>query len=297
MSKRKGSKFLLNPRYSSEWDIFLILKELYMSTFKWEGLPPSVNTRFLEEQLFENGFALLVYDDELEEVFGLGGTLVGLDMYREPKYLRAIAPSGYNNTVKNNLDGVVIYDNNRKQSPIPRLQWYARRIYNLERTIDVNVQAQKTPFMIVTDSESKKFSLNQIMTQIDEFEPFIMVDKTLMTDDTIKVIKTDAPFVADKLEELKRKLWNEVLSFIGIENNFSEKSERLTKNEVLVSNGLSIANKNSRLLARHRGLERYNQVFGESYGHAKVEIVNVMYTGLEGGGEDGEIYDRVETDS
>lgn len=267
MSKNKSS-CLLDGRCSSWQDIFIILKELYMTTFKWINMPMEVNTRYLELKLFENDNVTFFKDEDLATEFADGfvalhGAIGGnFDVYFEPTRITAIGGGGYNKSdLFNHKNAVIIYDNSMRVPPILRIEQYAKRIYNLERTIDVNVQAQKTPYLLLAKDEKVLLTIKHIQAQIDEFEPFIIADKNLEIENTVKVLRTEAPFVSDKLDEIKRRLWNEALSYIGIENNSSEKNERLTPNEILVSNGLAIANKNSRLLARQRAIYEINIMF------------------------------------
>jgi hypothetical protein len=265
-----------------------------MTTFKWENMPSSIDTDYLEKTLLENGNVIFFNDEDIG-LLALRGNLIGLNVYDKPIELTAIANNGYSKKVVNNVNGVVMYNNTTKTSPKSRLIQYAKRIYNLEKTIDVNVQVQKTPFAVVVKDEKTRMSVNNFMQQIDQYKPFVIVDKNFDVENALKIIPLDAPFVSDKLEELKRKLWNEALSFIGIENNFSEKNERLTSDEVLVSNGLAIANKNARKLARERALAQINEMFKTDI---KLTVNNIMITETpnlfdEGGVENGEIHNNI----
>lgn len=241
-------------------EIFIQFKELYISAFKWENLPSTVNERFLELSLFDTG-KVIFFRDELIGELALKGNLNGkLDVYGEPISLRVYGTNGYQKVVTNHKDAVIIYNNYSRTSPYQRLINFSQRIYNIERTIDINVHSQRTPILIKS-SKKQELTLKNIYQDYDQYEPVIIVDEALDTGN-LSVLKTDAPFVTDKLEEEKRKLWNEALSYIGIENNFSEKNERLTRGEVLVSNGLAIANKQSKINARQKAVEEINKVFG-----------------------------------
>lgn len=292
MGKNKSSKNLLSCGFQSWEDIYIILKELYMTTFKWVNMPLEINTRYLELKLFETDNVVFFKDEDLVTEFSEGfvtlhGTIAGeLDVYFEPTHVNVIGGNGYSNSFTNHKDCVVIWNNNTRIPPMTRIEQYARRIYNLERTIDVNVQAQKTPIGVRTKNKNLELSVKHLMSQIDSFEPFVFTDENLDIDDSIKVIDTKAPFVADKLDEIKRRLWNEALSYIGIENNSSEKNERLTPNEILVSNGLAIANKNSRLLARQKAIKEINVMFGLDIG-IEVNNIGLLENELLGGEIDG----------
>jgi hypothetical protein len=268
----------INDNCVGTWvEIFNIFKELFIASFRWEGLPESINQRFLELALFENGRAVFFKDDILGHL-GLKVANAGeLNVYSEPSRIRAFGGNGnYQKELTNDKDSVIIYNNFVRDTPHTRIMTFAKRIYNIERTIDINIHAQRTPFLIKT-SKKQEFTVRNLYQKYNEFEPLIVVDDD-MDMSKLGVIQTNAPFIADKLEEQKRKLWNECLSYIGIENNFSEKNERLTQNEVMISNGLAIACRNSKLQSRQKAVEKINKMFGLQI---EVDINNLSILEIE----------------
>lgn len=249
-------------KFTSYWQIYNILKELYITSFKWSNLPPSINPRFLELCLFDNGKVAFFYEDTLEEFHTLRCSNEGvLDIYGEPQNIRITGNNGaFQTTRRNNKNAVIIYNNFLRDTPHHRILDYSKRIYRMERTIDVNIHAQRTPLLFQT-SKKLELTIKNILKKYDEYEPLIVVDENLDLNNAVKVLKTESPFIADKLEEQKRRLWNECLSFIGIENNSAEKNERLVKNEVLISNGLAIASRNSRQQARETAITKIKEIF------------------------------------
>ena len=257
------------------YDVYANLKELYMSSFTWEGVPPSVNVRFLELNLMQGNYMGYFYDDVMKEYLVLPTTQNGkLDVYYEPTKVRAYGANGYQYLGVNHKDVVLIYNNNLRNSPLRRLKDYAWRIWNIERTIDINVHAQKTPIILKT-SRQLELTLRNILSQYENFEPNIVIDKNLEIEEALTAIKVDVPYMGGDLFELKKKVWNEALSYIGIENNSSEKRERLVEAELLVSNGLAIANRTARLSAREKACEEINRLF-----YAGKEVVTVKANNL-----------------
>ena len=244
----------------NDWKIiFQEFKSLYMSSFNWINVPDTINTRYLELQLFETGRVVFFNDEDLG-VLALQGTQVGgLDVYYEPVQVHVIGGNGYSNTLKNKSECIIVWDNSSRTIPKSKLIRLAQRIADIEKTIDINVYGQRTP-LIVKTSKKQELTVKNLLTDYDNFRPVVVVDDDF-GNEKIKAIRTDTPYVVDKLEEEKRKLWNEALSFIGIENNFSEKSERLTQNEVLVSNGLAIAKRTDRRKCREDSLIKINELF------------------------------------
>ncbi len=235
------------------------LVELAITRFKWRNLPDSVDERFLELALFSNGYALF-FNDEVLGYLALQCTIgSALNVYRIPKMRMAYAANGYSNQL-NETNSVIIYNNYIHQPSLLDVEIFARRLYNLDRAIDINANAQKTPVLISCD-ETRVLTLENAYKKYDGNEPVIYSDKSI-TPDTLRVLKTDAPYVADKLYQLKVNLWNEALSYLGIVNVNFEKRERLISDEVNSSQGSTYAMRYSGLTARQQAAEQINRMFG-----------------------------------
>lgn len=244
-------------------DWYYIFKELFLAAFTYDNLPPEINSRYLEMVLFETGMAAFFRDDVMEKHIVTRCVPNGrLNVYDEPTGIDCIGGGGglYRKHRKNGVDSVVIFNSFTRYNPSARLESYAKRIAEIENTIDININAQKTPY-ILSGSRKNQTTLKTILNQIGSYQPAIIVDESI-GDDAIKVFTTTAPYVVDKLEEQKRKLYNEALSYIGIDNNASEKSERLLVDEIMVSNGFAIANRNARLQMRKAAVSKINALFG-----------------------------------
>lgn len=235
------------------------LKELALNVFEWKNLPPTVDERFLELTLYDYGFCLYFDDDiigNLALTCAIGGKL---DVYRIPTYRRAYAQNGYHKQLSSK-NSVLIFNNYLHTPTALTIELYAKRLYEIERSIDVNVKAQKTPTLILS-SEQQRLTMQNLYMQYDGNEPFIFGDKN-MDIEGVKALKTDAPFVADKLQILKHQIWNEALTFCGIENSNSDKKERLVSDEVGGNYGNIEAQRNVMLNARRQAVEKINRMFG-----------------------------------
>jgi len=240
-------------------DYYNRLKELALNVFEWENLPDSVDERFLELVLFEYGYCAY-FNDELLGDLALTCTIGGqLDVYRVPTQRRAYATNGYNKQLTNK-DSVLIYNNYLRTPTDMTIRLFARRLYEIERSIDVNVKSQKTP-VLITSSEQQRLTMKNYYMQYDGNEPFIFGDKH-MDFEGMQVFKTDAPFVADKLQILKHQIWNEALTFCGIENSNQDKKERMVSDEVGGNYGNIEAQRNVMLNARRQAAEKINRMFG-----------------------------------
>lgn len=235
------------------------LVELAISMFEWKNLPDTVDPRFLELTLFTDGQAVFFKDEELGYLALQNAMNGDFDVYRIPVNRRAFAVNGYQRKLTNK-DSVIVYNNYLHTNSQLDADMFARRLYNLDRAIDVNANAQKTPVLIKCSQEERLTLLN-IYKQWDGNEPLIMGDKGLNTN-AMTVFKTDAPYVCDKLYQLKTQIWNEALTYMGISNINVQKKERLITDEVTRNQGGTIASRYSRLNARRDACKKINAMFG-----------------------------------
>lgn len=259
---RKGRKaqseaFLQNQRTYLQY--VNRLTELSISMFDWKNLPDTIDARFLELALFNDGMAVF-FKDEVMGYLGLQVTTGGkLNVYRIPITRTAFAQNGY----QMNLDpsnSVIIFNNMLHTNSILDVQEMSKRLYEIQRTIDVNVIQQKTP-KIITCTENQRLVMKNLYAQYMGNEPFIFGDKNLDLSG-IKTLDTTSPYVADKLYELKTQYWNEALTYLGISNVNTIKKERMITDEVQRNLGGTIASRYSRLFMRQQACEQINKMFG-----------------------------------
>lgn len=236
------------------------LTELAISMFEWKNLPDTVDARYLELHLFETG-CMVYFKDEVIGDLCLDCIAQGrLDVYGNPLLRRAY--SGYNNYQKllkyNN--SVIIWNNYLHGNSILDVEMFARRLYNIDRIIDVNANAQKTP-VLLQGTEKQRLTLLNLYKEYDGNAPFIFGDKNLDIN-SLKAFSTNAPYVCDKLYQLKTQIWNEALTYLGISNINIQKKERLITDEVTRNQGGTIASRYSRLESRRQAVEKINDMFG-----------------------------------
>lgn len=236
------------------------LTELAISMFEWKNLPNTVDARYLELHLFETGCMVYFKDDVIGDLC-LDCIVNGrLDVYGNPLLRRAY--SGYNNYQKllSYKDSVIIWNNYLHSNSILDVEMFARRLYNIDRIIDINANAQKTP-VLVLGNEKQRLTLLNLYKEYDGNAPFIFGDKNLDIN-ALKALSTNAPYVCDKLYQLKTQIWNEALTYLGISNINIQKKERLITDEVTRNQGGTIASRYSRLETRRQAVEKINEMFG-----------------------------------
>lgn len=245
------------------------LLDLGMSVFEWKNLPMGVDPRMLEMWLLQNGFCVFFYDEDLKystydeapEGYAVLQCMIAghWDMYNYPIERRAYAVNGLNVEL-DETNSVLIFNDYLRVPIFPTLQLYAQRLAEIDRTIDVNVMAQKTPKIIRCD-EKQRVTFENLAMEIQGNVYYIMSDKNVDLKD-IDVLDTSSPYVANELQVLKHQYWNEALTFLGVENVTTEKKERLVSDEVLSNMGDVEAQRFTRLNARKLACKQINELFG-----------------------------------
>lgn len=288
MAKRKTYfDTSLNGNMESYYYYIDRLTELSISMFEWINLPDTVDERFMEMTLFQNGSAIFFEDDALGKLVLPVSINGGFNVYRIPINRRAYSVNGYQNSDLTIKNSVIIYNNMIRTNAVRAVRMYARRLWDLDRSIDVNARAQKTP-VLIQGSEQQRLSLLNAYKEMDGNAPAIMADKDIdLRNNAITCISTQAPYVADRLYQLKTQIWNEALTYLGISNLNIQKKERLVADEVVRNMGGTIASRYSRLESRRKACEEINRMFGteievnyrEDYREADDEMMFAMDTG------------------
>lgn len=235
------------------------LTELSISMFEWKNLPDTIDPRFMELALFSMGMAVF-FKDEVLGYLCLRTTISGqFNVYRIPIKRRAFADNGYNRELTID-DSVIIYNNMLHTNSMLDVKLFAGKLADLDRTIQVNARTQKTPVLIRCD-ENQRLTMVNVYKDYDGNAPVIFGDKGL-NPSAFTVLKTDAPYTADKLYTLKTQIWNEALTYLGISNINSVKKERMITDEVTRNQGGVVASRYSRLESRRQACEQINRMFG-----------------------------------
>ena len=265
------------------------LTELSISMFEWVNLPDTVDERFMEMTLFQNGSAVFFEDDVLGKLVLPVAINGGFNVYKIPLRRRAYSVNGYQNSDLDINNSVIIYNNMIRTNSVRAVKMFARRLWDLDCSIDVNARAQKTP-VLLQGSEQQRLTLLNAYKEMDGNSPVIMADKDIdLRNGPITCVNTEAPYVADKLYQLKTQIWNEALTYLGISNLNIQKKERLVADEVVRNLGGTIASRYSRLESRRYAAEQINKMFGteievnyrEDYREADDEV---MFAGSSGDG-------------
>lgn len=263
---RKKTQFedSLNANMASYHGIYYDFVNMALGCFEWKNMPTSVRIGYMETKLARAGKVVFFKDEAMGFLCLPLVPLGNLDVYGNIAKRQAVAINGYTSPELDDSNSVIIYNNRVHLGILDRLEIYARRIYEIDRTIDVNVKAQKTPIMIES-TEEQRLSVLQLYQKYDGNQPFIFGKKGLLPE-SLRVLKTDAPYLADKLYSLREKYYNEALQLIGIPNLNEFKKERTITSEASQAQGGTVANRLSRLSERQDAVQRIVELWPELEG-------------------------------
>lgn len=245
------------------------MKKICLSMFEWVNLPSSMDSRFLEKTLFYEGQASLLYDEKYGYINTKCADGGYLNIYELPTKLHCYSMQysadrnvyeGFKEENPNN-QCVLVMNNWERIPTVNTIELFAYRLYLAQRSCDVNVMATRTPVLIL-GTEKQKLTMENLYNKYDGNQPFIFGDKDIISNDMLKAISTQAPYVTDKLSEYKKEIWNEFLSFIGVNNIDVEKKERLITGESSANNEVINLNLQSYLAPRKEACKKFNELFG-----------------------------------
>lgn len=238
------------------------LRLIATSLFTWDKLDDYAGTgasRFLEQSLYDQGRACFLEDKTLGFLALKVNPSDKLNIYNLPTRVNAWS-IGYNKDY--DFEDVVYIMNNELQLPTSdTIQLFAYRLYETERTIDTNLIAQKTPVLIEGDTKTI-LTLKNVYMQYSGNTPFIFGNKQFDISNKLNVLKTDAPYLIDKLEIHKHEIWNEALTYLGIDNANTDKKERLITDEVESNNELINYYLNCFYKTRKKACDEINNKYG-----------------------------------
>lgn len=243
-------------------------KKLCLSMFEWVDLPKGMDSRFLEEVLYYNGLATLLYTEKYGYINTASTPSGNLNIYGLPTSINCFSYgfseirklyTGLANEEARKTNCILVLNCQDRESTFSSMELFAYRMYKAERSADININATKSPIVILAD-EKTKLSMINAYAKYDGNEPVIVGKKGQFNLDDINSIDTKAEFIADKLQDYKKGIWNELLTFLGI-NNLNEKKERMVTEETNQNNEVINLNLQSFLIPRKEACNQFNELF------------------------------------
>lgn len=229
------------------------------NVFQFEGLPDFIDVSYLNKVLLRQG-AIAFFKDDVMGILALPFTNLGtLDVYGRPTKIQVHGANGYLNNLTSD-EFIIMYDNNGRYPLILDIKQDAERMANVTRTMDINVQQQKTPRFWKTNEDRKK-TIEDLANEVDGLVEKVITYEDINVDDTTLVL-SPAPYVTDKLSDYKDKVWAEFLTHIGISNLQLTKKERHITDEINAMQGGTIASRFSRYEPRVDAINKINEKWG-----------------------------------
>lgn len=234
------------------------LINLALSQFEWHGLPETCNRLFMEKSLLFNGKACFIKPKDTKFWLSTDWILKGpLDVYGWPMNIRGVGYGKYNNIEGDEWE--VFYDNMTLTSLLPKIDMYAKLLWECHNTYRSNLQQQITPYVVLT-SKNESLSVKNMFNRIFGFQPVVEVKNTF-DPSTIQTIDTRVDFKGKELLENLKVLWAEALSMLGITGETSKK-ERLISDEIVLNRQEDVISLNSRLSNRIEICNKMNNKYG-----------------------------------
>ena len=234
---------------------------LAKNVFEFKNLPESVDVAYMNHKLLLNGAVAFFKDEITDDLLCLpfsSETMVP-DIYGRPQKINVLGENGYNRWLDRD-QFVIMYDNNSMLPIYLDIIQYSQRIALCVRTQDVNIKQQRTPRLWKVPQD-KEQSIKNAIDDIDAFADQVATYDTTKLED-VEAVLAPAPFVADKIDEHLKLLWAEFFRLIGVANLQEQKKERVIRDEMLVSQGGTIASRYARFEPRKRAIEKINKLFG-----------------------------------
>lgn len=241
------------------------LELLVKSSFEWLGLSNGMTTRYIEQSLYDNGLVVFWVDKQLGFLRCSKATAVGLNEYGDPIGFRPISENGNVYEMLKSDECVACYNNYFRKGSIADVRFFAKKLENLERTVNMNLEQLKNPF-IIQCSEGQVKSVENILSKKTDGQPYILGTESAMNDIGVKLFNLNVDNNTGDLQDIKHEYKNEALTFFGINNVNIVKKERLITGEAEQNNEEIDIHLNSRMKPRLEAIKGIYEKFGIEIG-------------------------------
>lgn len=143
-----------------------------------------------------------------------------------------------------------------------------------DSSIAVNLMNSKVTFIGFAETKAEAATMQKMFDMITSGEPAVFVRKQQVTKNDIYYNHVKNNFVADIVQDVQRKIIDQFLNSIGIENANTDKRERLIVDEVTSNNAEVEASAEHWLETVNRNLEKANKMYG-----LNIEFVRKKFRG------------------
>lgn len=244
------------------------LLNIVLAQFDWKRLPDTVDRWYLEMCLAFYGTAAMYKAKDTDLLFASNYTAQGLTMYGYPAHIRGVTNGGYDIVTGMSTGGtidvepgefVVLYDTMTRTPLWKTLDIYAKMLTKVSLAIDLNLQQQYRPYILVgnTDNKALRKTFETFLDGVAAYEPALF---STMDPDDIKTIDLNVPYKGMELEQQRQAIWTDAMSELGITIGTTKK-ERMLGDEIATNREADLSQLNSRLKNRKEFAEKINEKF------------------------------------
>lgn len=239
------------------------LIDMCVSSIKWDGLDFIPKNRMEYFLCLEQGMVAYFEDEILGKmVLPCVGEL-SLNEYGLPSSYQVWGMNGYRRSgLIDGLNCVVFFNNQMANTDWTAINLYAARLTNSMLTGEINLNTQKTPFIIETD-EDNKLTMKNVMAKLLSGAQQIFTTKNLINEENLRVHELKSPYIVDKITENTQIIWNEWLNYLGVPSQIVQKKERMLKDEVTQTMGGALASRTGRIGCREEGSKKVKEIFND----------------------------------
>lgn len=233
--------------------------------FVWDGLPETVNERYLERVLHRHGLAVFFEDPRLHAFLALHAAGTGdVDVYGDPKTFR-VTGNRYINREISSKDCVPIWTNRNRVNDQWVVNYYAAALAEAAETVRVNALNSRSP-MILALSQEQRLAGENFYRQVAEGQPVIFTVKDEMGRGLAESVQAldnrQSPNAVSDAIRVKKEIWDDAMLALGVQCAPPEKKERLVDDEVEAIQGQTAAFRGVAIGARQEAADAINERYG-----------------------------------
>ena len=236
-----------------------LLKKI-LSRFEFDGLPSYWDMDYFLEVLFLDGKICIT--DTAAGVLPLRCGVTGIGIFEQPTECQIANPvlGSFRRTI--DVDCALI----RLQYNYAGCGWlinrYATLLAMCDSSVATNLMNTKATYVFKATSKAQADTMKKMYDDINCGKPAVFVGENgAINEENMFVMPAKQNFIAEDVQILKRKIINEFLTEIGINNTNQDKRERLTDDEVNANNDEVYANIQHWFDNISDGIDRANKLY------------------------------------
>lgn len=241
------------------------LTQLAVASIEWD-VPDTIDPIYLERNLFYHG-KVVFFAVEEGLVCLAGFSASKPNVYGIPLQRIVNGNNGFTATL-DNTNSVICYNNVERRNGYNKALTFASRLAELDRIIDLNAKAQKTPVVLKAPKEAQLTAENvyagydsndDVLRITNDFEP-----------DSIGAVNLGVPFTGNELRALQQDIYGQYLRERGIGSANTGKAERLNTSEVAAGNSGLLIYQSALLAPRLQACKLVNERFADILGGKQI---------------------------